>query len=443
MKIRRILSVFLLTALLCGLFCVSPACALEDPDIRTRAALLVDGDSGRVLYAKNENVRYAPASLTKLMVALLVMEALERGELTMDQPITATVTSLANLTPDSSTAGIRAGETLTVEELLYCMLLVSANEVGDIIGEALCGSTDAFIQRMNDRAFELGCVNTHFVNSSGLDHANHYTTAWDLYLITREVMQYPAFMTICGTASHTVPATNLSDARKLHTTNGLMSEWRYSGYLYEGAVGIKTGTTPNAGRCLVSSANRDGRSLVSVVLGAGLSADGRIMSFVETARLFDWGFDNFAETAVLDESTLYAVPVKLSRQADAVMVRPAETVRVVLPKDLDPDADLTYLTDLPDSVEAPVAAGQELGAVTVLCNGEECASAPLLAAGAVPASLFLIARRDLGSLLSRAGVQSGLAVADALILRLTAPHILHIMGVRPLQHAAERSLPAS
>ena len=116
---------------------------------------------------------------------------------------------------------------------------------------------------------------------------------------------------------------------------------------------------------------------------------------------------------------------------------------MVLPKDLDPDADLTYLTDLPDSVEAPVAAGQELGAVTVLCNGEDCASAPLLAAGAVPASRFLIARRDLGSLLSRAGVQSGLAVADALILRLTAPHILHIMGVRPLQHAAERSLPAS
>lgn len=418
MKLRRILSVFLLAVLLSGLFCITPAYALEDPNIQAAAALLVDADSGHVLYAKNENDRRAPASLTKLMVSLLVMEAIERGELKLDQEITATTSSLANLTPDSSTADIRAGETLTVEQLLYCMLLVSANEVGDIIGEAYAGSVNAFIDMMNDRATQLGCVNTHFVNSSGLDDPNHYTTAWDLYLITREVMKYPTFMTICNSKSYTVPATNISGERELHTTNGLISNWRYLGYLYDGAVGIKTGTTPEAGRCLVSSANRSGRSLVSVMLGAGLSEDGRIMSFLETARLFDWGFDNFAFTTVLDENKLYAVPVELSKETDTIMVHPRETTQVVLPKDIDKDADLTYQLDLPESVDAPVAAGQELGTVTVIYNGEEYATVPLLATSDVSSSRFLIAKRAVEQFIAKPYVKLGLVVLAVLIVLL-------------------------
>ena len=418
MKIRRILSVFLLTVLLSTMFCIAPAYALEDPDIQAAAALLVDADTGHVLYAKNENVRRAPASLTKLMVSLLVMEALERGELKLDQPITATVSSLANLTPDSSTADIRAGETLTVEQLLYCMLLVSANEVGDIIGEAYCGSVGAFIDLMNQRAMELGCTNTNFVNSSGLDDPNHYTTAWDLYLITREVMKYDTFMTICNSKSYTVPETNISGARELHTTNGLISNWRYLGYLYDGAVGIKTGTTPEAGRCLVSSAKRSGRSLVSVMLGAGLSEDGRIMSFLETARLFDWGFDNFVFTKVTDEDKLYAVPVELSKETDTIMVHPEETTEVLLPKDLVPETDLTYKLDLPESVDAPIAAGQRLGTVTVIYNGEEYAVVPLLAVSDVSSSRFLIIKRTIQQYLAMPYVRIGLIALAVLILVL-------------------------
>ena len=145
MKIRRILSVFLLSVLLTGLFAVVPAYALNDPAIQSRAALLVDADTGKVLYEKNGFTEQYPASITKVMVALLVLEAVERGELKLSQEITATESSLANLTEDSSTADIVAGETMTVEDLLYCMMLVSANEAGDIFGEAIYGSSQAMV----------------------------------------------------------------------------------------------------------------------------------------------------------------------------------------------------------------------------------------------------------------------------------------------------------
>ena len=253
MKIRRILSVFLLAALLSGLFCLPRAYAISDPDIKAKAALLVDGNTGMVLYDKNAHTQQYPASITKIMVMLLVLEAVDRGDLRLDQPITATASALADLTEDSSTADIVEGETLTVEQLLYCMMVVSANEVGNIFAETIDGSSAAFVERMNQRAQELGCENTHFVNTSGLHDPQHYTSAWDIYLITKEAMKYPLFMTVCDSKSYTVPATNKSEERELHSTNCLISNWRVLGYIYDDAHGIKTGTTDEAGHCLVST----------------------------------------------------------------------------------------------------------------------------------------------------------------------------------------------
>jgi D-alanyl-D-alanine carboxypeptidase (penicillin-binding protein 5/6) len=418
MKIRRILSVFLLTVLLVGLFCVPPAHALEDPDIQAGAALLVDAETGHVLYDKNAKVQHAPASLTKIMVALLVLEAVDRGELKMDEEITATASSLAGLLPDSSTAGIRAGETLTVENLMYCLMVHSANEVGDIFGERLCGTADKFVDRMNERAAELGCTQTHFINTSGFP--DHYSSAWDVYLMIREAMKYPDFMRICNTKSYTVPATNLSGPRELHTTNGLIGNWIYAGYLYDGAAGIKTGTTPEAGRCLASTATRGGRTLISVVLGAGISEDGRIMSFTETARLFDWGFDNWVYQTVLQQDQPQSVSVDLSKETDTVFVYPETNPQLLLPKDLDMenDPDFVCTVEKPDSVDAPVEAGQELGTVTITYRGEEYAKVPLLAAANVPVSRFLVARRTVMNYLSLYYVKLGLIVLAVLIVLL-------------------------
>ncbi|MBO4853893.1 MAG: D-alanyl-D-alanine carboxypeptidase [Oscillospiraceae bacterium] len=419
MKIRRILSVFLLCVLLWGLFGIPRAYALDDPDIQAKAALLVDADSGLLLYGKDERSVQYPASITKVMVALLVLEAVDRGELRMDQPITATATALADLTADSSTADIKVGEVLTVEQLLYCMLVVSANETGNILAEAVDGSKEAFVEHMNRRAAELGCENTHFVNTSGLHNPSHYTSARDIYLFTREAMKHEAFLTICGSKSYTVPATNISPERELHSTNGLISNWRYLGYLYDGAFGIKTGTTEEAGKCLVAGARRGDRTLISVILGAGSSEDGKNMSFTETSRLFDWGFDSFAPLTVLRAEQLYGVSVTLSKETDTVMAHPEKDTQAILPKDLDPETDLIYTLDLPESVEAPISAGDVLGHITVSYNGHDYATVPLLAISDVSASGFLVGKNAVLSFFSLTYVKVGLillVIAVALFL---------------------------
>ena len=201
MKIRRFLSVFLLTLLLTGLFCVPQASAVDLPQVNAKAALLMDYESGRTLYGLNERDTEYPASITKVMTALLTLEAVDQGVLTLDQPITASAV-VNDQDPEGSSADIKEGEVLTVEQLLYCMMLVSANEAACILAETVAGSQDAFVALMNQRAQELGCTGTHFVNPNGLHDPNHYSTAWDIYLFTREAMKNETFMKICGTASY-------------------------------------------------------------------------------------------------------------------------------------------------------------------------------------------------------------------------------------------------
>ena len=229
MKIRRFIAVFLSALILCGVLTV-PAAALEDPAIRAKAALLVEAETGTILYDKNSHDELSIASTTKIMSALLIFEAIDRGELRLDQQVTATATALRGLPEDGSTADIVEGETLTVEQLLYCMLVISANETCNILGETLCGSVDAFVERMNQRAQELGCKNTHFANTTGLTQSGHYSSAYDLYLITREAMKHEDFMTMVNTKSYEIPPTNKTEEeRVLHSTNALISNWRLAG----------------------------------------------------------------------------------------------------------------------------------------------------------------------------------------------------------------------
>ena len=223
MKIRRIFSVFLLSVLLAALFLTPQAYALEEPTLDARNALLMDETNGRMLYGKAEKEKAYPDSITKIMTALLVLEAVDRGDLSASQPITASYEAANSIDEDSSTAGIEEGEVLTVEQLLYCLLIVSANEAANILAEAVSGSVTDFVALMNQRATELGCEGTHFANTNGLPDPDHYTTAWDIYLIAREAMKHDLFMTICGSKSYDVPATNKSDVRELHSTNAQLA----------------------------------------------------------------------------------------------------------------------------------------------------------------------------------------------------------------------------
>ena len=419
MKIRRFLSVFLLTLLLTGLFCVPQASAVEMPQVNAKAALLMDYESGRVLYGLNEKDTEYPASITKVMTALLTLEAVDQGVLTLDQPVTAP--SLVNdMDPTGSSADIKEGEVLTVEQLLYCMMLVSANEAACILAETVSGSQDAFVALMNQRAQELGCTGTHFVNPNGLHDPNHYSTAWDIYLITREAMKNETFMKICGTAAYVVPATNKSEERELYTTNSLISNWRIMGYQYDGADGIKTGSTSDAGHCLISSAQEGELHFVSVVMGAERIEEngvGNLLNFSETSHLFDYGFKNFAYRTILeDKEIIQEVPVSLSK-TDYVTVHPANNVESLFPRDLDP-AELDRVISLPEAVEAPITAGDKLGTMELRDGDTVYASVDLLASSDVTADKFMVFRHNVTLFFKKPAVKTVAIVLAVLLVLL-------------------------
>ena len=425
MKKHRLLSLFLSFVLLLPLFGAFNADAYEDFDLDAKAGLLIEADTGEILYEKNAHQENYPASLTKVMVALLVFEAIDEGRLALTDSVTATETAFEGLSSDGSTANIVPGETMTVEQLLNCMLIVSANEACNILGEHIYGSVDAFVARMNERAAELGCEHTHFANATGLHNSQHYTTAWDLYLITREAMKHEKFMEICNSKSYTVPATNMTEKpRELHSTNFLISNWRARGYVYRDAQGIKTGSTPEAGYCLISSALRGSRHMISVVLGAervtledGVTIQTR--SFSETSRMFDWGFDNFSRRDILSSADLIQeVPVALSSEASYVATHAAEDLSCLLPNNIEPEDLERTVTLKSETVDAPVAAGDVLGTLTLSYKDTVYGETELLALNDVSASWFLTAQRRVVDFFAKPLVKVLLVVLVLLIVGL-------------------------
>lgn len=438
MKIRRILSVFLLSVLLAALFLTPCAYALEEPTLDARNALLVDVTADRVLYGYKEKEKAYPASITKVMTALLVLEAVDRGELSLSQPITASNVAVTSITADSSTAGIVADEVLSVEELLYCLLIVSANESANVLAEAVAGTIPDFVDKMNQRAQELGCEGTHFVNPNGLHDPNHYTTAWDIYLIAREAMKHELFTTICSSKAHNVPATNKSKARELHSTNALISNWRTLGYIYDYADGLKTGSTPEAGRCLLATAVKDGRRLISVVLGCSVKNIGgqdRLMNFVDSATLLDWGYNNFSvKTIFTTEDLIQEVPVALSKETYGVLVHAAEDASFLLPNDVTPDMLERKVTVYGDTAYAPIEAGQELGEMTLSYDGYTYATVKLLAADSVSVNRFLQGKYILGQFFSKTIVK----IVTIVVILLALFLVVWFKMLRPKKRYSSR-----
>ncbi len=383
----RIFSVFL--AVIQLLLCLMPTALADDsgnyipdnaPQIRAESALLLDINSGTVLYALNPDRKVYPASLTKIMTTML---ALKYG--TLSDVITVSETALSGLPADASTAGLLAGEQMTLQNLLYCVMVVSANEACNVVAEYISGSIDDFVDLMNREALALGCAATHFSNTSGLHDNDHYTTARDLSTITLAALQYPEFVTLCNTASKEIPATNLSEPRYLKTTNYLISNNTVFGYLYSKACGVKTGYTSQAGHCLIATAKSGTMSLLSVITGARsvlLEDDTtQIQSFTQTAELFDYGFSGFQSITVLKTTEMLAeVPVTMAADTQSVVLSPAQELSVLLPKDYDPDLIEKQVRLLaPDGVQAPVSAGTVLGYVTVRYNGADLGTVQLCA----------------------------------------------------------------
>ena len=393
MKKNRFLS--LLLAGLAVLSLLYPALALEVDEPHARAAIVVNGDTGEVLYEFNAYERMYPASITKIMTSLVVLDAVDAGEIGLDTEVTVSAKAV-DLPWDASNVDLKAGEVLTIEQLLYCDMLPSGCDACNVLSEAIGGTTAEFVARMNQKAAELGMENTHFTNPHGLHDPEHYTTAYDIYIMAHAAMENPTFRTIVRAPSYTLPATDYHKERTIYSTNGFLTGYYVPGQLYSKAIGIKTGNTGEAGRCLASAAvDEMGRTFYCVMLGSEYTTDEEgtrhYWPFSESERLLEWAFANFHHTVLLNQDTenvLREVPVTMSDEADYVLVQPVGEIAATMPSDYDPKlAKLDF--DLPDSVEAPVEAGQILGTVTFIYQDVVYGTLDLIAMDSVERSEFL------------------------------------------------------
>ena len=419
MKKYRFLSLFLLIPILLSL--IPPAGAQEDLDLFCTHAVLLDASHGEVLYDMKANERAYPASTTKVMTALLVVEAIQTGQFSPETVVIVNGTAVQDIPSSYVTSGFKAGEEITVEELLYCLMLPSSCDAANVLAEAVDGSIEDFVAHMNRRASELGCQGTHFTNTYGRHNEEHYSTAYDLSLIMQAALEYDLFRTIIKTAAHTVPATNMSEERYFFNTNGLISNNWYSGYVYDKCIGGTTGNTDEAGRCLVAAAEDGDELLISVVLGSGPmevpgEAELRQGQLRESKRLLEYGFSNFHRVTITrGDEPVEKVKVTLSRQADEVNVKPQGSITKTLPKSMNLEDIETDIRLFADEVEAPVKAGEVMGVMTLSYNGEVYGELDLVAVTSVERSELLYKKQQFFNFFQSSGIKLMLAVVFLLI----------------------------
>lgn len=376
--LKKFLSVLLCLPVL--LLCALPAAAAEElppmqVEIEAKAGLLMDADSGKVLMAQNAHERLYPASVTKIMTLLLVVEALDDGRISPNDTVTA---SREACEKGGSQIWLEEGEQMTVDELLKAAAVASANDACEALGEYVAGSSTAFVKMMNERAKALGMNDTNFENCTGLDDTaeNHKTSAYDIALMSRELLRHQRI-----TQYTTIWMDSLRDGKtQLTNTNKLVR-------FYEGATGLKTGTTSKAGCCVSASAARDGLHLIAVVLGSETS-DARFQS---ARKMLDWGFANYESVQLtVDGAQIPAVTV-LHGMTDSIQPKIPSGKTVLLEK--GKSTAVTQEIDLAASVEAPVEAGQLLGRVVFRSDGKTVCTYDLITETAVARLTFAEAFR--------------------------------------------------
>lgn len=378
----RILALLLCGALLASAFTlpamaetITPA-TQADFDLPCQAAILVDLGTGTVLYEKNADEQRAIASITKVMTLLLAFQALEAGrvQLTDVVPVSEHAYGMGG-----SQIWLEPGEQLTLEEMLKAICISSANDAAVAVAEYIDGSEDAFVQQMNAEAARLGMTGTHFENACGLDETGHLSTARDVAVMSREMLlHHTEIADYCTIWTDTLRGGET----QLVNTNKLLRS-------YQGITGLKTGTTGGAGVCISASAERDGLGLVAVILGAPSSKD----RFDAARTLLDYGFANYQSlTAELPADAPKTLPVARGAEEAVELNYTAPGSFLAAKGD---DAQLEVRLALPESVEAPVAAGQQLGTVTVLRGGQTLVEYPVAAANDVAALSFGLCFRRL------------------------------------------------
>ena len=340
-------------------------------DVNAKSALLMDAATGTVLFEKNAHEALAPASVTKIMTMLLIMEAIDSGSIGYDDMVTASESAAAK---GGSQVYLKAGEQMAVSEMLKSIAVSSANDCACAMAEHLSGSEGAFVDRMNERARELGMEDTHFVNCTGLDDspeaAQHRTSAYDIAFMSRELLtRHPDIKKYTTIWMDTIR----NGAFGLSNTNKLIR-------FYPGATGLKTGFTSGAGYCLSATAQRDGMELIAVTMGC----ESAKIRNAACKQLLDYGFANFALVSP-DLEDVPSVPVVLGKEKD-VSLELSGARQLLIPK--AKKAGLTQSVSLEESVNAPVEKGAVLGTLTVKSGGETLLEIPLSAAKAVEKLTF-------------------------------------------------------
>ena len=340
----------------------SGAVAAGPPQLGAQAAVLMDYETGQVLYGKNMHLRRAPASTTKIMTAILAIESSRLEE-------TVKISRRAAST-EGSTMHLYAGQLISLRDLVTGLMLRSGNDAAVAIAEHLAGSVDSFVALMNAKAMLLGARETHFRNPHGLTKPDHYSTAYDLALIGRYAMGNPVFAAIVGSKETTIDwltPSGREGERRLRNTNKLL-------WLLEDADGIKTGTTAEAGRCLVASASRDGRRLIAVVLND-------YARWQDSARLLEYGFNAFeVRRYAAPGDPIGAVAVERGMTPSIAAVAAAPVVMLIPKSDAGTDTCEIYL---PEKITAPVFRGQKLGEIILFLKDQPIQAIDLVAAADV------------------------------------------------------------
>ena len=336
------------------------------PQIGCKAAYVAEPTTGKIIYEKNAHEKMYPASTTKILTALVVMEKCGLTD-------TAVVSQNAlDLVPEGySNAGLKAGEELSISNLLYALLIPSANEAANVLAEHVSGSVEAFAELCNNRAKELGCETLHFVNPNGLHSEDHYCSAYDLYLIAKECKKHEIFNEIVKTTSFTVPETNIYPRkdRILKNTNSLILPNSLS-YYYPYCTGIKTGHTTPAGECLVASSSHDNIDLISVVLGGGTNSKGLNERFYDTKQLFEFVYNNYSMKEISKKDDVITnINVKhATKETASLDIVISADIATILPNDID-IKKIHKTIAMDENISAPIEQNQVLGKVTFYADG--------------------------------------------------------------------------
>lgn len=331
-----------------------------EPVCDAKSVILMDFDSGQVLYENNSNERLAPASVTKVMTMLLIMEAIDRGEISYD---TVVIASERAKSMGGSTIFLDTNEQMSVDDLLKGIAVASGNDACVAMAEHLSGNVEAFVERMNVRAHELGLTDTHFVNCNGLDADGHYSSARDIAIMSRELMKHPDIFRYT-----TIWMDSLrGGAFQLANTNKLIR-------FYEGATGLKTGSTNNALCCISATAKRDGLHLIAVVLGSPNSKT----RFNAARELLNYGFASFGVVTLGEQDKIVCTATVKKGVKSKVRLVAAQNASALVPKDKINQVKISSHIDR--GLAAPIKKGSSAGTVTAELDGEIIASCPLMTA---------------------------------------------------------------